>query len=166
MCSIEVSPGRCPHRGTLACGTPPSEASAFNEQKGLLMPDPVTPDTPQHPRRRRLRLVCAASLLIVGAFAGWLYIHRDPVTTAKAGELKDGMTLEEVHALLGRSPDYKTTYAGPNGKEVRVHQWDSAEVTVCVEFDDADQLIECFLSDSQTWYFRLLQTAKRSFGLE
>jgi hypothetical protein len=134
--------------------------------------------------RRRLLLVCTL-VLICGAFAGWLYLHRDRVTLSNFGSIEVDVPLKEVEALLGRGPDHiwKTlgrvespdvfvTNADPIVQEKMTHrmyhlyQWQSSELTIVVVVDEAGKVVCRYQSGPvvEPWYVRFLQTVKRSFG--
>jgi len=135
--------------------------------------------------RRRFRLLCLALLLISGAFAFWLYLHRDRVTQSAFDSIEVGVPLDDVQALLGRGPDYvwKTlgrvespdVFVTNNDPKVQaemkhrmhhLYQWNSSELSGVVVVDEAGQVVCRYRSEpvDEPWYVRFLQTVKRSVG--
>jgi hypothetical protein len=140
------------------------------------MTDRVTPDSQRHPPRRRLRLLCTLLfVLISGALAFWLYLHRDRVTESTYGLIREGMTLQEIEAVFGRGPDLVEDLhiTGPPGSPTTVlrrgsQQWKSADLTVVVLCDEEGNVFYRGKSGPlpAPWYTRLWHTAKRSVGLQ
>jgi hypothetical protein len=117
------------------------------------------------------RRIGAALLVVSGALVFWLYLHRDQVSQSTFDRIDLDMPVKEVHALLGRRPDRQGHLRefDEADSEVRSFQeWNASELTIVVMFDANGRVVDRYRyePEGQPWYLRLLQTAKRSFGLQ
>jgi len=108
--------------------------------------------------RRRLRLLCLALLLFSGAFAFWLYLHRDRATLE---DIEVGMAVEDVRAVMARSPDYERIwYSHGLVRKNWIQQWDFSAGPIVVVFDDTGHVIDRHRLEPHPWHVLFLQTVK------
>jgi hypothetical protein len=117
--------------------------------------------------RRRMLLfgLLAAVAAVVGiAVAAWLLWPGSAITRENAADIREGMTLAEVEAMLGGPARDETTgpvereeppeFAEPDARGIRwritfldmrsgVHRWESDQARVWVHFDDAGRATDC-----------------------
>jgi len=131
------------------------------------------PGTPTKRPRRWLLVVSLSFLLMAAGLSAYLYHFRDPVTRSNFNRIAEGMTADEVHALLSRRPDHvgSTKWMEPPDTPWQVGrlrkckhlQWDSSELTIVVVIDDeTNRVIDHFEVEAQIqpWYIRWFNGVK------
>jgi hypothetical protein len=90
-------------------------------------------------RRRRLWLVLGLVLTLAGGAAGWWLLHSPPrITEATYEQIRDGMALAEVEAILGGPPG---NYDGEEPRQyIPRHILCSGAVSAVIMVDDLGQV--------------------------
>jgi hypothetical protein len=131
---------------------------------------------------RRIRVYVASVLVLFLALLAGLFLLRTKVTKANFDSIEIGMSLDEVHELLGGRPDYEwyakgrvedpTTFVTTMNRMVEkdlghadysVRQWQSTELAIMV-VTDQDGRVACRYSHDpgpQPWYAPLLEMLGR-----
>jgi hypothetical protein len=104
-------------------------------------------------RRRRILLLALPVVLMLTPVAVWLLLAPGTaITRANADRIHPGMTLADVEAILGGPARDETTgavavdrpgplvFTAPMGR--MIYSWQSDEVTIGVQVDNDDRVIE------------------------
>jgi hypothetical protein len=106
-------------------------------------------------RRRRLWLVALAGLVLVGGV--WVWAGSVALRCKDADRIKDGMTLEQVVTILGRSPDYRL--AESRELKLRSEAWLASDGDIFLVFNADGTVVDRYIVElgflsCQWWRFR------------
>jgi hypothetical protein len=117
--------------------------------------------------RGRLGVMCLPLLIILAGFSAHLFYFRDQVTRSNFDKILEGMSVHDLHNLLGRKPDHVV-------KRMRMQPFNvlgrlsltarspsaisgvSSELTIVVVVGDMNRVVDRYevAPQLQPWYIR------------